>query len=196
MTISAADVAKLRKMTGVGMMESKKALVESEGDFDKAIDALRKRGAAKAAKKADRETSEGRVHTYTHGTGKIGVMVEVQCETDFVARNEAYVQLCQDIAMHIAAMSPEYLTREEVSPEFLAKEKEIASELLRTEGKPEEMIEKILVGKMDRLYSEVCLMEQAFIKDEDKTIAQLLEGKVLELGENIKITRFNRFQIG
>jgi elongation factor Ts len=195
MTITAADVSKLRKMTGVGMMEAKKALVESEGDFDKAIEGLRKRGAAKAAKKADRETSEGRVHTYTHSTGKIGVMVEVQCETDFVARNEAFISLCNDIAMHIAAMSPDYLTREEVPAETIEKEKEILAEQLRGEGKPEEMLEKILVGKMDKYYSEICLMEQDFIKDEDKTLQQLMEGSVLELGENMRITRFERFQI-
>lgn len=176
-------------------MEAKKALVESEGDFDKAIEGLRKRGAAKAAKKADRETSEGRVHTYTHSTGKIGVMVEVQCETDFVARNEAFISLCNDIAMHIAAMSPDYLTREEVPAETIEKEKEILAEQLRGEGKPEEMLEKILVGKMDKYYSEICLMEQDFIKDEDKTLQQLMEGSVLELGENMRITRFERFQI-
>lgn len=196
MNITAADVSKLRKMTGVGMMEAKKALVESEGDIDKAIEGLRKRGAAKAAKKADRETSEGRVHTYTHNTGKIGVMVEVQCETDFVARNEAFVSLCNDIAMHIAAMTPDYLTREEVPAEAIEKEKEILAEQLRNEGKPEEMLEKILEGKLNKFYSEICLMEQSFIKDEDKTLTQLMESSVLELGENMRITRFVRFQIG
>ncbi len=196
MSISASDVAKLRAMTNVGMMEAKKALEAVGGDIDQAIDHLRKSGAAKAAKKADRETSEGRVHSYTHGTGKIGVIVEVLCETDFVARNEAFVALCNDIALHIAATNPLYLSREEVSEEALAKEKEMEREILAGEGKPAEMIEKILEGKIGKYYSENCLLEQAFIKDEDKTVGQLLEEKVLSLGENLKIRAFKRMQIG
>ncbi|MDA0208280.1 MAG: translation elongation factor Ts [bacterium] len=195
MAISASEVMKLRQMTGVGMMEAKNALEEAAGDIDKAIEHLRKRGAAKAAKKADRETAEGRVHTYTHGTGKIGVMLELQCETDFVARNEQFVDLCNDIAMHIAAMSPLYVTREDVPQEVIDKEKEIMKEQMAGEGKSAEMLEKIVDGKMNKFYSEVCLMEQAFIKDEDMTIAQLLEKKLLELGENLKISRFARYQI-
>lgn len=196
MEIKAADVSKLRKMTGVGMMEAKKALQETDGDFDKAVDHLRKRGAAKAAKKAERETSEGRVHTYTHSNGKIGVVVEVLCETDFVARNEAFVELCNDLAMHIAAMSPLYLSREDVPQEVADKEKEILKEQLLNEGKPEDMLEKIMEGKIGKYFEEVCLLEQRFIKDEDLTIAQLLEQKVLSLGENIQLGRFSRLQIG
>lgn len=196
MSISASDVAKLRAMTNVGMMEAKKALEAVGGDLDQAIDHLRKSGAAKAAKKADRETSEGRVHCYMHGTGKIGVMVEVLCETDFVARNEAFIALCNDIALHIAAANPLFLAREDVSEEALVKEKEVIREQLAGEGKPAEMIEKILEGKIGKYYSENCLLEQAFIKDEDKTIGQLLEEKVLSLGENLKIRAFKRMQIG
>jgi elongation factor Ts len=196
MAINASDVSKLRQMTGVGMMEAKKALEEVGGDIDKAVEELRKRGAAKAAKKAERETSEGRVHCYSHSTGKIGVLVEVLCETDFVARNEAFVELCNDIAMHIAAMSPLYLSREDVPADILAKETDIIKEQLAGEGKPAEMIEKIAEGKLGKFYEEVCLLEQKFIKDESFTIKGLLEDKVLSLGENLKISKFSRMQIG
>ncbi len=196
MSIRAVDVMNLRKLTGVGMMEAKKALVEADGDIDKAIEALRKRGAAKAAKKADRTTSEGRVHCYTHGNGKIGVAVEVLCETDFVARNEAFVEFCNDLALHIAAMSPLYVSREEVPAEMIAKEKEIIKEQLVREGKPEEMLEKIVEGKLGKYYEDICLLDQKFIKDEDLTIQAFIEKNVLSLGENLKINRFSRFQIG
>lgn len=196
MDIKASDVAKLRDMTGVGMMEAKKALVESAGDVEKAIEALRKSGASKAAKKADRATAEGRVHCYMHGNGKIGVMVEVLCETDFVGRNESFVELCNDLALHIAASAPLYVTREEVPSDVVAKEREIQKEALVAEGKPAEMIEKIIDGKMNKYFSEVCLMEQTFVKDEDLTIAQVVEQKVLSLGENLKVNRFRRLQIG
>lgn len=178
------------------MMEAKKVLTEAEGDFDKAIDLLRKSGAAKAAKKAERETSEGRVHCYSHAGGKIGVVVEVLCETDFVARNENFVEFCHDLAMHIAAMNPLYLDRESVPQDLVEKEKEIAKAALLNEGKPEEMLDKIVEGKMNKFYQEICLLEQDFIKDEDQTIQQLLEQKVLSLGENIKIGRFARLQLG
>lgn len=196
MSISASDVAKLRKMTGVGMMEAKKALEEVGGDIDQAIEELRKRGAAKAAKKAERETAEGRVHCYTHSNGKIGVIVELLCETDFVARNEAFIDLCNDIAMHIAAMTPLYLSREDVPAEVVAKEAEIIKEQLAGEGKPADMIEKITEGKLGKFYEDVCLLEQKFIKDEDLTIQELLEKKVLSLGENMRLSRFKRFEIG
>ncbi len=196
MSISASDVAKLRQLTGVGMMEAKKALEETGGDTEKAIEELRKRGAAKAAKKADRVTGEGRVHGYTHGTGKIGVMVEVLCETDFVARNEAFVALCADIAMHIAASSPLYVSRDEVPEEMVAKEKAILTEMLVAEGKPADMMEKIVEGKLSKFYADMCLLEQSFIKDEDLTIQKLLESKIASLGENIRIHRFTRMQIG
>lgn len=196
MSISAADVGKLRQMTGVGMMEAKKALEEVGGDFDKAIEELRKRGAAKAAKKADRETSEGRVHTYTHTTGKIGVMVKVVCETDFVAKNDDFVAFCNDLAMHAAAMAPDYLKREDVPEDVVAKEREILAEQLKAEGKPEDMLDKILVGKLDKFYSEICFLEQKFIKDDSKSIAEYIESKVLSLGENIQLVDYVRMQIG
>jgi len=194
MSISAADVNKLRQMTGVGLMHAKKALTEAEGDFDKAADALRKAGAARAAKKADRETSEGRVHCYSHGNGKIGTMVKVSCETDFVARNEAFIEMCNDIAMHIAAMSPLYLSREDVPEDVLAKEAEIVKE--QNTGKPADILEKIVEGKLEKYYEEMCLLDQKFIKDEDMTIQQLVESKIATLGENMKITGFSRLQIG
>lgn len=196
MAITAADVAKLRQLTGVGMMDAKKALEETSGDIEKAIEELRKRGAAKAAKKADRETGEGRVHCYMHGNGKIGVMVEILCETDFVARNEAFVELCNDVAMHIAAMSPLYVSREEVPADVLEKEKAILSEQMANEGKPADMIEKIVEGKLSKFYEDMCLLEQRFIKDEDLTIQKFLESKIASLGENMRIARFSRMQIG
>lgn len=195
MSIQASDVAKLRAMTGVGMMEAKKALETTNGDIDAAVDELRKSGAAKAAKKADRETGEGRVHGYTHSTGKIGVMIEVMCETDFVARNEAFVELCNDLCLHITAMSPLYTKREDVPQAVLDKEIEIIKAVLLNEGKPEAMLEKIVEGKLNKFYAENCLMEQAYIKNEDLTIQKLLEEKVLTLGENLRIGRFARFQI-
>ena len=196
MAITAADVAKLRQLTGVGMIDAKKALEETSGDIEKAIEELRKRGAAKAAKKADRETGEGRVHCYMHGNGKIGVMVEILCETDFVARNEAFVELCNDVAMHIAAMSPLYVSREEVPADVLEKEKAILSEQMANEGKPADMIEKIVEGKLSKFYEDMCLLEQRFIKDEDLTIQKFLESKIASLGENMRIARFSRMQIG
>lgn len=196
MDIKAVDVAKLRQSTGVGMMDAKKALTTCDGDFDKAIDHLRKTGSAKAAKKADRSTGEGRAHCYIHSNGKIGVVVEVLCETDFVAMNEAFVELCNDIAMHIAAMSPLYTFVEDVPAEVVSKEKEIITEQLLGEGKPEEMIEKILEGKIKKYYQDVVLTKQPFIKDEDITIEELIERKILSLGENIKLGRFARFEIG
>lgn len=196
MAITASDVAKLRQLSGVGMMEAKKALEEVGGDVEKAIEELRKRGAAKAAKKADRVTGEGRVHSYTHGNGKIGVMVEVLCETDFVARNEAFIALCHDLAMHIAASTPLYVSREEVPAEVLEKEKSILKEQMANEGKPADMIEKIVEGKLNKFYEDMCLLEQRFIKDEDLTIQKFMESKISNLGENLKISRFARFQIG
>ena len=196
MDIKASDVAQLRKMTGVGMMEAKKALQQTNGDIEKAIEELRKAGAAKAAKKAERTTAEGRTHCYTHSNGKIGVVVEVLCETDFVARNEAFIEMCNDIAMHIAAMRPLYLDHEEVPQEVLAKEKEILKEQLLKEGKPEDMLEKILEGKIAKYYEEVCLLDQKFIKDEDLSIKELVEKKILSIGENMKINRFARLEIG
>lgn len=178
------------------MMEAKNALAACDGDFDKAIDHLRKSGSAKAAKRADRTTSEGLVHCYTHSNQKLGVVVELLCETDFVAKNEIFTELAHNIAMHIAAMSPLYVSREEVPANVIAKEKEIYAEQLSQEGKPADMIEKISEGKLNKFYEEVCLLEQPFIKDEDITIAELIESKIASLGENIKLNRFTRIQIG
>ncbi|MFH1766550.1 MAG: translation elongation factor Ts [Patescibacteria group bacterium] len=196
MTISASQVAELRQKTGVGMMEAKKALIAVDGDIDKAIEELRKSGAAKAAKKAERVTAEGRAHCYAHATGKIGVVVEVLCETDFVARNELFIEFCNDVAMHIAAMRPLYLTREEVPEELIAKEREILKDQLLQEGKPENMVDQILEGKLNKFFSDIVLFEQPFIKDEDLTIRELLEKKILSLGENLKIHRFHRVEVG
>lgn len=196
MSISASDIAKLRAQTGAGMMDCKNALEESNGDPEKAIDWLRKRGAAKAAKRADKVAAEGKVFTYLHGAGKIGVMLELNSETDFVAQNENFLALGADITMHIAAMSPKYLSRDEVSKEDMDREKEIYRAQLTAEGKPAEMIEKILEGKMGKYYSEVCLLEQAFIKDEDKTIEQLLTATSGSIGEKISLRRFARYEVG
>ncbi len=196
MDIKASDVAKLRSMTNVGMMEAKSALTEAAGDFDQAVEILRKKGSAKAAKKADRETSEGRAHCYMHSNGKIGVVVEVLCETDFVARNEAFVELCNDIALHITAMLPLYTSRADVPEEMVAKEKELMKEQLAAEGKPADMLDKIVEGKMNKFYEDMVLLEQKFIKDEDLTIQQLLDAKIQSLGENIQIKRFARLAIG
>lgn len=193
---TAADVAKLREMTGAGMMDAKKALQEANGNLEAAVDVLRKSGALKAAKKAERATAEGRVHTYTHGNGKMSVLVEVMCETDFVARNQDFIDLCQDIAMHIAAAAPQYTSREEVPVEAVEREKAVHREMLAAEGKPADMIEKVMEGKMNKFYEDMVLMEQKFIKDDAVTIAQLLEQKVLKIGENIKIGRFVRMTLG
>lgn len=194
MSISAQDVQKLRSACSVGMMEAKKALTEAEGDFDKAVELLRKAGAAKAAKKADREMAQGRVHAYIHGEGRVGVLLEISSETDFAARNEAFIDFCNDVAMHIAAMTPLYLSREEVPAEVVAKEAEIVKE--QNAGKPAEVLEKIVEGKLEKYYEEACLLDQKFIKDEDITIAKLVESKILSIGENMKIKRFSRFELG
>lgn len=194
MSITAQDVQKLRSACSVGMMEAKKALTEADGDFEKAVEILRKQGSAKAAKKADRETSQGRIHSYIHGEGKIGVLVEISCETDFVARNEGFVAFCNDVAMHIAAMSPTYLVPEEVSAEVIAKETDIVKE--QNPGKPEEVMAKIVQGKLEKFYEETCLMNQRFIKDEDMSIRDLLESQIQTIGENMKVRRFARFELG
>ncbi len=194
MSISAQDVQKLRASCSVGMMEAKKALTDANGDFEKAVELLRIQGSAKAAKKAQREMSQGRVHSYVHGEGRIGVLVEISCETDFVARNEAFINFCNDVAMHIAAMNPLFLTSENVPSELIAKEIEIVKE--QNAGKPEQVMEKIVEGKMAKYYEEMCLINQKFIKDEDITIGQLLESKILSIGENMKIKRFCRFELG
>lgn len=187
---------KLREMTGAGILDSKKALDETGGDVEKAIELLRKKGAIKAAKKGERLTQEGVVHAYVHANGKVGAMVELLCETDFVARNEQFQELVHDLTLHIAATNPLYLRPEDVPPEVLAKEKEIWAAEFASGEKPAAMVQKILEGKVQKYYSETCLLKQAFIKDEDVTVEELLQQGVAKLGENIQVKRFIRFSLG
>lgn len=194
--ITAALVKELRERTGAGMMDCKKALAATEGDMDKAIDFLREKGLAAAAKKAGRIAAEGLVESYIHGGGRIGVLVEVNCETDFVAKTDAFKSLVKDIAMHIAAANPSYLRREEVPAAELEHEKMVLSEQARNEGKPEKIIEKMVTGRIEKYYKEVCLLEQPFAKDPDKTISDLITESIAKIGENIAIRRFTRYQLG
>ena len=194
--ITAALVKELRERTGAGMMDCKKALAATEGDMDKAIDFLREKGLAAAAKKAGRIAAEGLVESYIHGGGRIGVLVEVNCETDFVAKTDAFKSLVKDIAMHIAAANPSYLRREEVPAAELEHEKMVLSEQARNEGKPEKIIEKMVTGRIEKYYKEVCLLEQSFVKDPDKTISDLITESIAKIGENISIRRFTRYQLG
>jgi len=196
MTITAAMVKDLREKTGVGVMECKEALKESNGDMEAAISYLRKKGLATAAKKGGRATREGLVGSYIHAGGKIGVLVEVGCETDFVARTPQFQELVKDLAMHIAAASPLYLSRDEVPPEVLEKEREIYGEQARNSGKPEKVISKIVEGKLEKYYSESCLLEQPFVKDPDLTVKDLISQKIAQIGENIQVKQFARFQVG
>lgn len=194
--MSLQDISKLREVTGAGMMDCKKAYDEAGGNFDNAVDLLRKKGIAKAAKRADKVAAEGIVGSYIHGAGKIGVLVEVNCETDFVAKNESFQVLVSDLAKHIAAAAPQYVSRDQVAADVLEREKSVYREQLVNEGKPAEMVEKILEGKLNKFYGEICLLEQAYIKDEDKTIEQLLTEKTMEIGEKVSVRRFSRFVVG
>src|ERR1700694_4928507 len=194
--IPAQLVKELRERTNAGFSDCRAALVEAGGDIEKAISILRKKGQAAAAKKAQREASEGLVGSYIHAGGKIGVLVELNCESDFVARTEAYKQLSHDIAMHIAALDPRYVRREEVTPEMLEKEREIYSAQARATGKPDAVIEKIVNGKMEKFYEENCLYEQHYIKDESVTIGEMTSQAIVKLGENMGIRRFVRFKVG
>jgi elongation factor Ts len=196
MEIPAKLVKELRDRTGAGFNDCRAALVEAGGDIEKAIAVLRKKGQAAAAKKATREASEGLVGSYIHAGGKIGVLVEINCESDFVARTEAFQQLTHDIAMHIAALDPRYVRREEVTPEMLEKEREIYKAQALATGKPENVVERIVNGKMEKFYEENCLYEQHFIKDESVTIGEMVNGAISKLGENITIRRFSRFKVG
>ena len=186
-------VMQLREQTGAGVLEAKRALEESGGNIAAAIDNLRKSGALKAAKKSERATCEGLVHAYIHGNGKVGVLVEVLCETDFVARNPEFVALTNDLAMQIAAMNPLYVKPEDIPQEVVEKERAIYAQ--EAAGKPANVAEKIVQGKLEKWYSEVCLMNQPFIKDEDQTMAQLIQSKIAKLGENIQVRRFVRFAL-
>jgi elongation factor Ts len=196
MQIPAQLVKELRERTGAGFSDCRAALVEAGGILEKAIEVLRKKGQAAAAKKSMREASEGLVGSYIHAGGKIGVLVEINCESDFVARTEAFQALSHDIAMHIAALDPRYVRRDEVTPDMLAKEREIYSAQARATGKPEPVIEKIVNGKMEKFYEENCLYEQHYIKDESVTIGEMITQAIAKLGENISIRRFARFKVG
>ncbi len=196
MDISATMVRDLREKTGAGMMDCKKALAESGGNFEKAVDYLRQKGLATAAKRAGRVASEGRIGSYIHAGGKIGVLVEVNCETDFVAKTDDFQNFAKDLSMQIAASTPLFVRREEVPPEALEKEREIYRIQAREAGKPEKVIDKIVDGKLEKYYGEVCLLEQVFVKDTDIKIQDLLNGLIGKLGEKIEIRRFARFQVG
>ena len=196
MEVNAAAVKELREKTGAGMMDCKKALAECRGDLDKAVDYLRQKGLAAAAKKASRTATDGAVGAYVHPGGKIGVLVELNCETDFVARTAEFHNVLKDIAMQIAAANPRYIRSQEVPSADLEKEREIYRRQALETGKPEQVIAKIVDGKIDRFYSEVCLLEQAFIKNPERKVADILTEAVARLGENIQIKRFSRYQLG
>ena len=194
--ITAALVKELRERTGAGMMECKKALVETKGDIGEAEVVLRKHGIASAGKKSSRATKQGLIGSYIHAGGQLGVMVEVNCESDFVARTEVFQEMVHDIAMHIAAADPKFLRKEDVPADLLEKEREIARERARHEGKPEKILDRIVEGRISKFYEEVCLIEQPFVKEATLTIEQLVKTKIAKLGENITIARFVRFKVG
>jgi len=194
--ISASVVKELREMSGAGMMDCKKALTEASGDLEKAIDILRKTGIAKARKKSGRSAKEGLILPYIHPGAKLGVLLEINCETDFVANTEDFKELSKDIAMHIAASNPMSINREEISKDILIREKEIYADQARQSGKPENIIEKMTEGRLNKFYQENVLMEQTFVKDPDKTVLDLITETVAKLGENILVSRFSRFQLG
>ncbi len=193
---TAQDVKNLRERTGAGMMDCKKALTEANGDTEKAIDLLREKGLAAAAKKAGRIAAEGLVESYIHGGGRIGVLVEINCETDFVAKTPEYKEFCRDIAMQIAASSPEYVRREEVPEDVLERERNVARQAAINDGKPEKILDRIVEGRIEKFYKEVCLLEQVYIKDNDKTVQQVITDKIATIGENISVRRFVRYQVG
>ena len=196
MEITATLVKQLREKTGVGMMDCKKALVEADGDIEKAVTMLREQGLAKAAKKSTRAANEGSITAYIHPGEKLGVMLEVNCETDFVARTDDFIALCKDIAMQIAAANPLVVQREDLSQELIEKEKEIYKTQALNEGKPEKIVDKIINGKVEKYYQEVVLLEQAFIKDQDKTVKDVITDAIAKLGENIQLKRFIRYRLG
>ena len=196
MEIGAAVVKELRDKTGAGMMDCKKALGETGGDLDKAVDYLRQKGLAAAAKRADRLAADGAVGAYVHPGGKIGVLIEINCETDFVARTTEFQALLKDIAMQVAAANPRYVRRDEVSAEEFEKEKQIYRQQALESGKPEKVVDKIVEGKIERFYSEVCLLEQSFIKDPDKKVFEIVNEAIAKMGENIQIRRFARYHLG
>ncbi|MCP4705599.1 MAG: translation elongation factor Ts [candidate division Zixibacteria bacterium] len=196
MTISAKTVKELRDKTGAGMMDCKKALNETDGDIEKAITYLREKGISKAAKRAGRETAEGIIYSYIHPGSKLGVMIEIDCETDFVARNEEFQGFAKDIAMQIAASNPIAISREDIDKELIEKERDIYRQLALNEGKPEKIIDKIVDGKIEKYFAESCLLEQPFVKDSDRTMQDILTELIAKIGENVTIKRFARFMLG
>lgn len=195
MEISASAVKELREKTGAGIMDCKKALAETKGDIEAAVNYLREKGLAAAQKKASRLASEGIVSSYIHGN-KVGVLIEVNCETDFVAKTEGFATLVRDIAMHVAAMNPQFVSRKDVPAEVIENEKRIYEAQAKESGKPEHVIAKMVEGKMDKFYKDVCLLEQPFVKDPDKTIEKIVIENIAKLGENISVRRFARFKVG
>jgi elongation factor Ts len=196
MAIRADEVKKLRERTGQGMMDCKRALEEADGDVDKAVEILRKKGLATAEKKASRSTAEGRIHAYIHHNGKVGVLLEVNCETDFVAKNEQFQALLGDLCLHICAAAPLAVTCEEVPEDLVETERRIAREQMKDEGKPDDIIDKIVEGKLKKWYAQTVLLEQPFVKDEDRTVRDVLNDAIATIGENIVIKRFARFEVG
>ena len=196
MSIDAKLVKTLREKTGAGMMDCKNALVDSNGDLDKAVDYLRKSGVAKAEKKGTRDTREGLVYSYIHAGGRLGVLLELNCETDFVAKTDGFTELAHNLSMQIAATNPLSLDRESIDDEIIAREKEIFSDQAKSEGKPDNIIEKMVEGRLSKFFQESCLLEQTYIKDPDKKVSDLLTETIATLGENISINRFIRFAVG
>lgn len=196
MEISATMVKELREKTGAGIMDCKEALSASEGSIENAVDYLRKKGLQAADKRSSRATREGVVHSYIHGGGRLGVLVEVNCETDFVARTDDFQELCRDLGMQIAASNPQYVSIEEVPEEAIAKERGILEEQARQSGRPDNVIGKIVDGRLQKYYQEVCLLEQPFVKDTDRTVHDVLRDNIAKLGENISVARFARFVLG
>ena len=196
MAVTMEQVKELRAATGAGIMDCKNALVEANGDFDKAVEILRKKGLAKAAKRASRTASEGIIELYSHGGGRVGVMVEVNCETDFVARSDAFRKLAHEIALQIAAMSPRYISEKDIPEEVLEHERGIAREQALREGKPEKIVDRIVEGRLKKFKDEVCLLNQAYIRDDKITIADLINQSIAAIGENIVVRRFVRWELG
>ncbi len=196
MAITTAQIKELREATGAGVLEAKKALESTNGDFDKAVDLLREKGAARAAKRAERAASEGIIELYAHPGNRVGVMLELNCETDFVGRNEEFRNLAHDLALHIAAMGPRYLTREEVPQTELDRELDVLRAQAKAEGKPDNIVEKIVQGRLTKFYEEFCLLEQPFVKDDSIKISDMITDVIRKTGENIIIRRFARYELG
>ncbi len=196
MKISTEQIKKLREETGAGILNAKKALEATNADYDKAVDLLREKGAARAAKRADRAASEGVIEMYAHPGNRMGVILELNCETDFVARNEEFTNLAHDLTLHIAAMNPVYITREEVPQEDLDREISVLTAQAKSEGKPDNIVDKIVQGRMSKFYEEFCLLEQRFVKDDSITIKELITNTIQKTGENIIVRRFDRYELG